>query len=99
MITLKIAFRNIFRQKRRTLLTMLTMFGGFTLCSFSIGWMDGSYNYIIDMFTRYQLGHIQIHNQGYIDRPSLYDTIDDYEVIAAAVDGFPGVTRTSPRLY
>ncbi|UCH84710.1 MAG: ABC transporter permease [Candidatus Latescibacterota bacterium] len=99
MITLKIAFRNIFRQKRRTLLTVLTMFGGFTLCSFSIGWMDGSYNYIIDMFTRYQLGHIQIHNRGYIDRPSLYDTIDDYESVASTVERIPGVTRTSPRLY
>ncbi|UCG53412.1 MAG: ABC transporter permease [Candidatus Latescibacterota bacterium] len=99
MITLKIAFRNIFRQKRRTFLTILTMFGGVTLCSFSIGWMDGSYNYIIDMFTRYQLGHIQIHRQGYIDRPSLYDTIDDYSVVASSIESAPGVTRTSPRLY
>ena len=39
---LKIAFRNIFRQKRRTILTVLTMFGGFTLASISIAWSDGS---------------------------------------------------------
>ena len=77
MITFKIAFRNILRQKRRSTLTILTMFGGFTLCSFSIGWMDGSYNYIINMFTQYELGHIQIHKKGYLDRPTLYDTIDD----------------------
>jgi ABC-type lipoprotein release transport system permease subunit len=99
MITFKIAFRNIFRQKRRTLLTILTMFGGFTLSSFSIGWMDGSYNYIIDMFTRYQLGHIQIHKQGYLDRPSLYDTIDNYSEVARTVEDTRGVVRTSPRLF
>ena len=46
----KIAFRNVFRQKRRTILTVLTMFGGFTLASISIAWSDGSYNNIIDMF-------------------------------------------------
>ncbi len=99
MITLKIAFRNIFRQKRRTFLTVLTMFGGFTLSSFSIGWMDGSYNYIIDMFTRYQLGHIQIHKEGYLDRPTIYKTIDNYDEISATVENTRGVARTSPRLY
>lgn len=99
MITFIIAFRNILRQRRRTFLTILTMFGGFTLSSFSIGWMDGSYNYIIDMFTRYQLGHIQIHKEGYLDRPTLYATIDNYTEVAAAVEGTRGVVRTSPRLY
>lgn len=99
MITLKIAFRNIFRQKRRSILTILTMFGGVTLCSFSIGWMDGSYNYIIDLFTRYQLGHIQVHKDGYLDRPTLYKTIDDYAGVSATVDQTRGVVRTTPRLY
>ena len=68
---LKIAFRNIFRQRRRTLLTALSMFGGFVLCSFSIAWMDGSYANVIDLFTRNQLGHIQIHQAEYLDRPTL----------------------------
>jgi ABC-type lipoprotein release transport system permease subunit len=102
VITFKIAFRNILRQKRRSTLTILTMFGGFTLCSFSIGWMDGSYNYIINMFTQYELGHIQIHKNGYLDRPTLYDTIDDYASIAAVVvdsERVPGVARISPRLF
>jgi putative ABC transport system permease protein len=93
------AFRNVLRQKRRTVLTALTMFGGFALSSFSIGWMDGSYNYIIDMFTRYQLGHIQIHKEGYLDRPTLYSTIDDYSGVITAVAEVPGVVRSSPRLY
>jgi putative ABC transport system permease protein len=99
VIIVKMAFRNVFRQKRRTLLTVLTMFGGFALSSFSIGWMDGSYNYIIDMFTRYQLGHIQIHKKGYLDRPTLYDTIDDYTGLMTRIDRVKGVVRTTPRLY
>jgi ABC-type lipoprotein release transport system permease subunit len=98
-MVLKIAFRNIFRQKRRTLLTTLTMFGGFVLCSFSIAWMDGSYNNVIDLFTRNQLGHIQIHHHEYLDRPSLYRTIDDYQSVGRAVEGLDRVEAWAPRVY
>jgi len=96
---LKIAFRNIFRQKRLTILTVLTMFGGFTLASISIAWSDGSYAYVIDMFTRNEMGHTQIHRQGYVDRPSLYKTIDGYEVIGQALESVAGVVAWAPRLY
>lgn len=99
MITLRIAFRNIFRQKRRTTLTALTMFGGFTLAAISIGWSDGTYSYIINMFTRNQLGHIQIHKSGYLDRPSLYDTIDDYPAVGETVHSLQAVEAWAPRLY
>ena len=81
----KIAFRNTFRQKRRTILTVLTMLGGFALSSIAIAWSDGSYNRLIDMFTRNQLGHIQVHAKQYLDRPSLYKTIDDYTNIGQGI--------------
>ena len=96
---LKIAFRNIFRQKRRSVLTMLTMLGGFTLSAIAIAWSDGSYSYVIDSFTRNQLGHIQIHAEGYLDRPSLYRTVDDYEAVGSTVAKVEGVASWTPRLY
>ena len=98
-MVVKIAFRNIFRQKRRTLLTTLTMFGGFVLCSFSIAFMDGSYNNVINMFTRNQLGHIQIHHHEYTDRPALYRTIDNYEEVGRALDGIERVEAWVPRVF
>lgn len=99
MIILKIAFRNIFRQKRRTLLTALTMFGGFTLAAISIGWSEGTYSYTIDMFTRNQMGHIQIHEKGYLDKPTLYKTIDNYRQIGGKISGLEGLEAWCPRLY
>jgi ABC-type lipoprotein release transport system permease subunit len=95
----KIAFRNIFRQKRRTILTVLTMFGGFTLASISIGFSEGSYSRVIDMFTRNELGHIQIHSDNYLDRPTIYKTIDDYREVGATIDSVDGVTAWAPRLF
>lgn len=99
MLTLKIAFRNIFRQRRRTFLTILTMFGGFVLAAFSIGWADGTYNHIIDMFTRNRLGHIQIHKENYLDRPTLYKTIDNYNRIHSEILGVEHVLACTARLY
>jgi putative ABC transport system permease protein len=99
MLTFRIAWRNIFRQKRRTVLTVLTMLGGFTLSAISIGWADGTYNRIIDMFTRNRLGHIQIHAKGYLDRPSLYTWIRDYQEIGDKIQHLKGVEAWAPRLY
>lgn len=95
----KIALRNTLRQKRRTILTALTMVGGFVLAAISIGWSDGTYNTIINMFTRNQLGHIQIHHEGYLDNPSLYRTIADYKKIGEEISDIQGVESWAPRLF
>lgn len=95
----KIAFRNTLRQKRRTILTALTMVGGFVLAAVSIGWSDGTYNTIIDLFTRNRLGHIQVHRKGYLDKPSLHRTIDRYKKVGCQIENIQGVESWTPRLF
>ncbi|HUU04752.1 MAG TPA: FtsX-like permease family protein [Patescibacteria group bacterium] len=99
MIMLKIAFRNIFRQKRRSTLTALSMFGGFVLAAFFIGFSEGTYNDIINKFTRSQTGHIQVHRKGYLAHPSLYKTIDLPERAAKILGQMDKVDSWAPRLY
>ncbi len=96
---LKIAFRNIFRQKRRTILTALAMIVGFTLSSVFIGWSDGTYSNIITTFTGNRIGHIQVHSKGYLDKPSLYKTIDNVSTVGEAIQSIPEVEAWSPRLF
>ena len=96
---LKIAFRNTFRQKRRTILTALAMIVGFTLLSLTIGLSDGVYGGIIEMFTRNRTGHIQVHRAGYLDKPSLYETIDGYAAIGETIQSTTGVEAWTPRVY
>ena len=96
---LKIAFRNIFRQKRRTILTALAMIVGFTLSSVFIGWSDGAYGNIIAMFTRNRIGHIQVHREGYLDKPSLYKTISEYSAVGKAIQTIAGVEAWTPRVF
>ena len=96
---LRMAFRNTLRQKRRTALTLLTIVGGFTLASISIGWSDGTYGYLINAFTSDRLGQIQIHHSGYLDKPSLYKRIPDYIAVGSAAQKIAGVKSWAPRIY
>lgn len=99
MVVLKMAFRNVLRQKRRSFFTGLSIAGGFTLAVIFIGWADGSYDAIIDQFTRTRLGHIQIHERTYLDRPSLYKTIADVSRIGAVLSRTKDVESWTPRVY
>jgi putative ABC transport system permease protein len=77
----KLAWRNIYRNKRRTVLTISMMTLGYVLFSFFISLADGAYNDIIEKFIRERTGNIQIHRQGYLDNPRLNQTIKDYNKI------------------
>lgn len=99
MLMLRIAWRNIFRHKRRSLLTGLMMAGGFALFSVSFGFVDGSYDMIIEMFTRDRTGHVQVHAEGYLDRPSLHKLIHDAPEAGRAIAGVRGVEAWAPRVH
>ena len=75
------------------------MIVGFTLLSITIGLSDGAYGGIIEMFTRNRTGHIQVHRAGYLDKPSLYETIDGYTAIGETIQGTAGVEAWTPRVY
>jgi len=99
MLMLRVAFRNIFRQKRRSLLTFLTIFFGFVLSSLAIGITFGTFNGVVDSFTRTNLGHIQIHEKDYLDRPALYRTVDDVPRVSRLLGSLPEVEAWAPRCY
>lgn len=94
----KYSLRNTLRQKRRSMFTMLMMVGGYVLCGFTIGWTEGAYDNLINKFTRVWTGHIQIHREGYLDRPGLYKTIRDYRRIMEKVRRDRGVEGAAPRI-
>ncbi|CAI8019997.1 Lipoprotein-releasing system transmembrane protein LolC [Geodia barretti] len=75
------------------------MIAGFTLSSLFIGLSDGAYGNIITMFTRNRIGHIQVHREGYLDKPSLYETIDDYPSVGETIQSTTGVEAWTPRVY
>ncbi|MBN1914643.1 MAG: ABC transporter permease [Parachlamydiales bacterium] len=96
-ILIAIAFRNLFRQVRRSILTSLTIIIGFILLSLSIGVSLGSYHHIIEMFTAAKTGHIQIHEEDYLEKPSLYKTMP--MTIDDKMQNIPFIQASSPRVF
>ena len=99
MLTFQIAFRNILRQKRRSLLTGLSMAGGYMLFVLGYSLLEGSYGNVIDIFTLDNSGHIQIHKDNYLDRPKIYKTIQDRGPIEATLKGNPEINSFTPRVF
>ncbi len=95
----KLAFRNILRQRRRSILTLLSMGGGYLLFCISLSLSEGSYNNIIDVFTRDHTGHIQIHAAGYLDRPSLYRRVDHTDQWLPQLVREFDIQAVAPRIY
>ncbi len=98
MLSLKIAFRNVLRNKRRTFFTAITIIIGCGLSVFSIGWADGTYNYIIKKFTSFFTGELQIHRGDYLDMPSIYKYMD-YQVIEEKLKTVKNIKSFSKRIY
>ena len=75
------------------------MTAGFVLISVSMGVSGGSYSSIIELFTRNKTGHIQIHKNGYLNRPSLYNTINNSTALMTRIETLPHVQASAPRIY
>lgn len=94
---LKLAFRNIFRNRRRSLLTGLTMVGGFVLMAITIALVEGVYGELIDVFTGQYTGHAQVSHPEWAKQRSLYKTIPPSTQAAIAAD--PAVRAVAPRIH
>jgi putative ABC transport system permease protein len=99
MLIIKLAFRNILRNRRRSLLTLLSMGGGFFLLCLTLSMSEGSYSNIINIFTQDHTGHVQIHKENYLERPSLYKTINHANEIITKLEQQPLVLAVAPRIY
>ena len=75
-ITLRMAWRNLWRHKRRTWLTVGAMIFSNLILIFSISLQLGSYRMMIDNALKSYTGHMQIQREGYNDEPKMRNSID-----------------------
>ncbi|MDH5720004.1 MAG: FtsX-like permease family protein [Spirochaetia bacterium] len=64
----KFAFRNVLRNKKRSLLTFLSIFLGAIIVGLASGWINGMVAVYQNNFTKYQTGHIRITTEEFIKR-------------------------------
>ena len=96
---INIAFRNILRQKRRSILTGLSISAGYVLFALTLSLIEGSYSNMIKLFTENHIGHIQIHSDDYLTRPKIYKSINDKSKIERTLSADQRIISFTPRAY
>jgi ABC-type lipoprotein release transport system permease subunit len=91
MLLLKIGFRNLLRNQRRTLLTMSAMILANALLIFTLAMNEGIIWDIINNSTEAVLGHITVARPGYLDQPSLNLALEERNEFRQKVLSHPGV--------
>ena len=89
------AWRNIWRNRRRTVVTVGAMTLALTVLILYTGLVEG---YLRDMersILNLELGDVQVHAQGYRDKPSIHEVIEDPQGLLEALSerGYPASTR------
>ena len=84
-ITLRMAWRNLWRHKRRTWLTIGAMIFSNLLLVFLISLQFGSYRMMIDNTLKPYTGHMQIQLDGYNDDPKIRNSFDNIIPLAQKI--------------
>ena len=100
----RIAWRNLGRNRRRTIITAGALAFGFLGSVLMIGISDGFTAQMVDNGTGVLTGQVQVHASGYRVERSMWETIGgpagaDVPALLAAADGASGVTAAAPRVY
>jgi ABC-type lipoprotein release transport system permease subunit len=80
------AWRNLWRNRRRSLVTIAAMTLAFASMVVYNGLLEGYMSNMERNIIEIEVGHIQVHAEGYRKRPSLYDKIEMPETILAQLD-------------
>jgi len=98
---LLLAFRNVFRNRRRTLMTLLVVSGGVAGLLLVGGFFSFMFAGLRENTIRNGLGHLQIYNALYFERDEtrvLENGLDGSDKLTAILAGTPHVRGVAPRI-
>ncbi|MFB6258109.1 MAG: ABC transporter permease [Flavobacteriales bacterium] len=95
---IKLAWRNIWRNKRRTWITVASILFSVLFAVFMRSMQLGMYDHMTDNVVRTYAGYAQIHKKGYWDEKNLNNSMKARDSLLQDVEGTEGVTIAVPRL-
>lgn len=98
MNILKLSWRNLWRNKRRTIITVASVFFGVILSTLMSSMQEGSYTSMIDTVVKYYSGFIQIHQKDYWENRSINNSFEPSQQMLDSVLRHDEVTMVIPRL-
>lgn len=98
LVLFSLAWRNIWRHRRRTIITLSSIAIGFGLAVLSIGIGDGSHNSMIRNAIKLGEGHITVQPKGYLEAPANYKYISDGKSLAEQIEAVGINGSVQPRI-
>ena len=95
---LTLAWRNIWRNKRRSYITIASITFAVLLACVMRSLQLGSYERMIENAARFYTGYIQIHQKGYWDEKIIDNSFDYDEQLIKTIESTKGVVSAVPRV-
>lgn len=95
---LKLAWRNIWRNKRRTLITAASIFFAIFFALIMRAFQVGSYDHMIDNVLGTYSGYIQVHQKGYWDDKVINNTFEASDSLLTELQDIDNISLVLPRL-
>ncbi|MCP4698032.1 MAG: ABC transporter permease [Gammaproteobacteria bacterium] len=96
-VILRLAWRNIWRQSRRSGLTMAAFTFASGLLVFMVTLQLGMYDMMIDNNLKVLTGHFQVQRSGYLKKPKMRSTIADARQLAEKLRQINGIVEIAAR--
>jgi ABC-type lipoprotein release transport system permease subunit len=93
-----LAWRNIWRNKKRSLIVIAAITAGLSCGLFASAVMYGMYDSLINTTIDRELGHIQIHSPKFEDEKIITDTIPDFQSVVSNIKNISEVSGISSRV-
>jgi len=97
--TLRIAWRNLGRNRKRTLLAVGAIALGQTTLIFVNSLMAGSFQDMLRIITGPMVGHVQIHHRDWPEERAIDLYVTDLEAARTALEAVPEIRTVAPRIY
>jgi ABC-type lipoprotein release transport system permease subunit len=94
----KIAWRNLWRNRRRTIITISSIFFAVFIAITMRSFQLGTYNNMIDNIVTQVSGHLQIQEKDYFDNPSIDNSIIYNQQIDNELNAIPEIVFFTPRI-
>lgn len=95
---IKLAWRNIWRNKKRTLITVISIAFAVILSSVMRSMQLGSYERMIDNSVRFYTGYLQVHKKGFWDDQVIDNAFPANEELERKIESINHVEAAVPRL-
>ena len=93
-----LAWRNVWRNKRRSIITIVSISFAVLLACFMRSIQLGSYERMIENAARFYTGYVQVHQKGYWDDKIIDNVFESDDALTSTVEQIPGVNVAVPRV-